>query len=378
MELTFTFWKLNTNVKTNSRKKAFLIPLIIALISIGIITDTIGQTSTAGQLIQPAPSSNTFKSVEIETVFILWDTCIKFGWGVHFKVNGGSGPTGGHIIQKIKRRINVFECTNGNNYPGYPDIYEFWEAFEVKPNTDTTIVVNENLTGKPHNDVYKIFTPDDTYGDGKVEGTIAFIANNPDGSSALDSTWINNPYGPAGDIPYTFTKPTWWNDMVASKKCRKHNLDLTWNCCHNGGDTMTYDTTTSYFNYKDIVNIEQVRMMHKSNDNDIVPFGNNKNWNENSGSAILNRSLENAMNDNSKIINMYPNPTSDQVTITTNIIKDNLNIYIYNTTGQLIKTIVTDKKEIQINLEGYSNGLYFFTIQSIKNDIVKDFKIVKK
>lgn len=381
MSPTSTISESNTTRKSKNRNRMILNVLSTAFMSIGLITNSIGQISSTGQTTHPITPGNTFKSVEIETVFLTYDKCIKFGWGVRFKINGGSGPTGGYIIQKIKSKVNIYNCSDSSNYSNYPNNAELWEAFEVGPNTDTALVNRKNYTGKPHNDLYRIPTPDYTFGDASVKGTVAFIANPPGGGSALDSTWRIDSSGQTGSLPFTTTKPPWWKDMRSSKKCRKHNLDVTWNCCHMGADTFTYDTTTAYLIIRDDIAIEPVRTIDVTVDDDLVGIGMNKNGNvnENSENGIINESYKNEMNQNRYSFDMYPNPTSEYITVRSNTsLEKSFQIDINTITGQLIRRIITDKKETLINLKDYSKGIYFIIVQNSNEDFIQHFRIVKK
>ena len=69
-------------------------------------------------------------------------------------------------------------------------------------------------------------------------------------------------------------------------------------------------------------------------------------------------------------IKVYPNPSADNVTIEITSSKNaNRTLTIYNSTGQLIKTIKTNKNIVTIDNEHISSGLYFYQIQSTVDKI---------
>lgn len=77
-------------------------------------------------------------------------------------------------------------------------------------------------------------------------------------------------------------------------------------------------------------------------------------------------------------IQLYPNPTTDYITISgateNNYIKS---IYLYNTVGNLCKVIDVNEKEINIDLSDYHSGVYFMKIK-LMNGAHKTIKVIKK
>lgn len=74
----------------------------------------------------------------------------------------------------------------------------------------------------------------------------------------------------------------------------------------------------------------------------------------------------------SNIIKIYPNPTSNNITI--ELTEENNTIDIYDNIGKRVNSFQTDNKLINIDISDYPSGLYLFTINN--NSIVK--KIIKR
>ncbi|MDY0161535.1 MAG: T9SS type A sorting domain-containing protein, partial [Bacteroidales bacterium] len=64
-------------------------------------------------------------------------------------------------------------------------------------------------------------------------------------------------------------------------------------------------------------------------------------------------------------VEIYPNPASNQITITN---AQNSKLYIYNIAGQLIKTIDNSDNKLDIDISNLADGLY--TIKIVKDGIV--------
>jgi N-acetylneuraminic acid mutarotase len=72
-------------------------------------------------------------------------------------------------------------------------------------------------------------------------------------------------------------------------------------------------------------------------------------------------------------ISVYPNPFNALFTISG--IELNTNISIYNTIGELVKTVQSVNTNASIDLSGYSNGIYFIKIQNDKGEVIQ--KLIK-
>ena len=74
-----------------------------------------------------------------------------------------------------------------------------------------------------------------------------------------------------------------------------------------------------------------------------------------------------------KIIQIFPNPASDQLIIST---QENLNeVKIINTSGEVIWNINNFSQEVEIDVLEWSNGLYFLYAQFNKITIVEKINI---
>lgn len=77
-----------------------------------------------------------------------------------------------------------------------------------------------------------------------------------------------------------------------------------------------------------------------------------------------------------KNMTIAPNPTSDFVKINSEV--PMTRIEIYTTNGQLIDTQkVNDLKKTEYDFSTYENGLYFIRVYTLKNEIIKSFKLIK-
>ena len=76
---------------------------------------------------------------------------------------------------------------------------------------------------------------------------------------------------------------------------------------------------------------------------------------------------------------IYPNPTTDVVTIAlSSEEKGEKQLYIYNTQGQLLKTLSLDNQLTRVNLSEYQAGMYLFKIKSEGKTDIEMQRIIKK
>lgn len=75
---------------------------------------------------------------------------------------------------------------------------------------------------------------------------------------------------------------------------------------------------------------------------------------------------------------IYPNPTSNSITLSVNdFLFENIHsIKLYNTNAVVIKNI-TPKKKIQLDLSSYASGVYLLHIQTKEGKSITK-KIIKK
>jgi hypothetical protein len=63
-----------------------------------------------------------------------------------------------------------------------------------------------------------------------------------------------------------------------------------------------------------------------------------------------------------KDIQLYPNPASDQVTVSSQQFSGKVRVVIYNQLGQLQKQFTFEGAEKRISLDGLASGLYIVQI----------------
>jgi opacity protein-like surface antigen len=76
-------------------------------------------------------------------------------------------------------------------------------------------------------------------------------------------------------------------------------------------------------------------------------------------------------------IDIYPNPTVENVTLSTNGSKGNALIYqLFDSHGRLISSAKINENETQIEMSSLPSATYFVKVSS-ENEYVKTFKIIK-
>lgn len=76
-------------------------------------------------------------------------------------------------------------------------------------------------------------------------------------------------------------------------------------------------------------------------------------------------------------INIFPNPTTEQISIKVADNNEKLNIEIFDINGKSIirKTL---NNQTSINVQEYANGTYFLKISNEKNQLINSSKILKQ
>jgi hypothetical protein len=64
---------------------------------------------------------------------------------------------------------------------------------------------------------------------------------------------------------------------------------------------------------------------------------------------------------NNQFLTVYPNPANNNVCIETE--KGIESVKVYNMMGALVETISANAKTVNVDLNAYSNGIYFFNIR---------------
>lgn len=73
------------------------------------------------------------------------------------------------------------------------------------------------------------------------------------------------------------------------------------------------------------------------------------------------------------VCKVYPNPANSQVRIEAE--NDIKSVMVYNMLGALVETVNADSKTVNVNLNQYSNGVYFFNIRQ-SNGVVTNQRVV--
>lgn len=74
-------------------------------------------------------------------------------------------------------------------------------------------------------------------------------------------------------------------------------------------------------------------------------------------------------------VKVYPNPVRNNLKIEN--LQGNTNISIYNITGQLIQAVSSVMGNTEIDMSGFSNGLYFVKLQNGQNVRTEKIQVVK-
>lgn len=89
----------------------------------------------------------------------------------------------------------------------------------------------------------------------------------------------------------------------------------------------------------------------------------------NTTTRLSKQSIDN--NDNQLLINLFPNPTKDKISVESSETINN--IKVYNISGELV---LTPKTTTEVDLTNFKTGLYIIVIETINN--VKHFEIIKE
>lgn len=77
----------------------------------------------------------------------------------------------------------------------------------------------------------------------------------------------------------------------------------------------------------------------------------------------------------SELVKVYPNPVSDILTIITDS-EEVLKFEMYNLLGAKLQSISFNSGKIDVNMNGFENGSYFYRISDSKNRLIKTGKLV--
>ncbi|SHM73129.1 T9SS type A sorting domain-containing protein [Chryseobacterium polytrichastri] len=131
--------------------------------------------------------------------------------------------------------------------------------------------------------------------------------------------------------------------------------------------TMTISNISSIY----ITNPNTIRVAITQSDGSIK-YSSVQTWKANTCSL--------ATSETKKIKNLsaYPNPVKDELTVDLGTAKDNYNLEITNTLGEILYKITTSEKTIKIPFSNMPSGIYFVNINSSSNKTNTSFKVIKE
>jgi len=77
-------------------------------------------------------------------------------------------------------------------------------------------------------------------------------------------------------------------------------------------------------------------------------------------------------------LNVYPNPTSEFVIISSNNLDDKSSYSLFDLTGKLLENKIISTSETRVNLRNYASGTYLLKLQYNPIQPLRTYKIVKK
>ena len=84
--------------------------------------------------------------------------------------------------------------------------------------------------------------------------------------------------------------------------------------------------------------------------------------------------------DNTEIcceVNIYPNPTIEQLNIQVKEIDQFSRFDIFDVNGKLLNTRLIDQNNMQLSFYKYATGVYFISFISTENQLIRTFKVQK-
>jgi len=143
---------------------------------------------------------------------------------------GNPAPCDGYIIQQIDVYEDIRRCSEPlpTATPTRP-ISTFWEAFSVQQNTLGNLDTEDTFRDREE---YRRKGTRTNVGEAKyfcnsVTGNLGRL-NVPPPTSA--GGWRVDTPGPSGGLPYTRTRPSWWDDQPVEGPAF-HRTFVSWDCC---------------------------------------------------------------------------------------------------------------------------------------------------
>jgi len=76
-------------------------------------------------------------------------------------------------------------------------------------------------------------------------------------------------------------------------------------------------------------------------------------------------------------VNIYPNPTIDQLNIQVKEINQFSRFDVFDVNGKLLNTRLIDQNNMQLSFYKYATGVYFISFISTENQLIRTFKVQK-
>jgi hypothetical protein len=171
-----------------------------------------------------------------------------------------------------------------------------------------------------------------------------------DGTPADSSGWCEEAIG---DVPA---------DRRFLMSCGPFNL--------NAGENVSFDYAIVYT--RDTADVYTIQNLYQKNKQDVKQI---QQWFAvDSFPSCLDLSFETPIlvKSNNGTLGVYPNPSSDNITIDYSSTSKNYNLKIYSSTGVLIKKI-DETTTTSISIADFKNGLYLLNLQDGNNSVTKRF-----
>ena len=78
------------------------------------------------------------------------------------------------------------------------------------------------------------------------------------------------------------------------------------------------------------------------------------------------------------VLKVYPNPAQDFVVIQINKLENQLTLYLYDLSGNLLESKPISATETRLNLNKYASGTYLLKLTRDSHQTLQTFKIIKR
>jgi hypothetical protein len=280
-----------------------------------------------------------------------------------------------------------YHYTNGTNFTGNitvaPGTYLLEVAYKTQGSSNWYYAGSTNYP----NPIYVIveapgFSPDQ-YENNNAEGSAYTLPISFSGSTTAKNTLGSNIHIGTDNDYYKINLPTGYDYTISARIHDSYNS--------GNGNTYSVDGLFSYSidngitwseNYDDVMN-SNILIQNGGT----VIFHTASFFAGSTGTYLLDMTLSRNATaigvdeyyKNADLINIYPNPAKDFVTVDLSKYTDKVNaIHIINIQGQQISfTKVTNEKYLRLELQGLSDGVYFIQIRSEQGILSKKIIISK-